>query len=95
MEIRATTGKRKVEKYLKKRVRQRSFKVEDIVLKERGVTTPEEEKLGPHWEGLYVVVACHGLGSYHLRDAHKELPHTWNAKHSLQHKHFLATVGKL
>lgn len=47
--------KRKTEQYFNKRVRSRSFKVGDLVLKENGVITVEEGKLGPRWEGPYLV----------------------------------------
>lgn len=58
-----------VEHYFNKRVKPRSFKAGDLVLKETGVTTQDEGKLGPWWEGPYVVVASNRLGSYCLKDS--------------------------
>ncbi|XP_042944642.1 uncharacterized protein LOC122278528 [Carya illinoinensis] len=49
--------KRKTEHYFNKRVKPRSFKVGDLVFKEIGVTTQDEGKLGPRWEGPYIVIA--------------------------------------
>lgn len=42
-----TANKRKTEQYFNKRVRSRSFKVGDLVLKEIGLIIAEEAKLGP------------------------------------------------
>lgn len=45
--IRTASNKRKVEQYFNKQVKPRSFRVGDLVLKQIGVTTPEEGKLRP------------------------------------------------
>ncbi|XP_040990917.1 uncharacterized protein LOC121238140 [Juglans microcarpa x Juglans regia] len=80
--IQTTNNKRKVEQYFNKRVRPRSFKVGDMVLREAGVITPEEGKLGARWEGPYVVMASNRPGSYRLKDSEgRDLPHPWNAEH--------------
>lgn len=47
----------------------RTFKIRDLVVKETGSTTQDEGKLGPRWEGPYVVVATNRSGSSHLRDS--------------------------
>ncbi|XP_041011332.1 uncharacterized protein LOC121255115 [Juglans microcarpa x Juglans regia] len=65
-EVRVAAFKKKVEQYFNKRVRPRSFKAGDLVLKETCVTTGEEGKLGPLWEEPYAVVASHWPGTYQL-----------------------------
>lgn len=41
-----------------------------------------EWKLGPRWQGPYVVIGSHRLGSYHLKAMNgKKLPHPRNANH--------------
>lgn len=69
--------------YFNKRVKHRAFKVEDLMLREVGSTTRKEGegKLGPSWEGLYVVVASRRPSMYHLKDMNgKKLPHQWNVR---------------
>ncbi|KAG6658137.1 hypothetical protein CIPAW_04G139400 [Carya illinoinensis] len=57
----------------------RAFKVGDLVLKQKGTTTRDKGKLGPQWEGPYVVTGNNHLGSYWLRDSQRnEPPHPWN-----------------
>lgn len=47
VEVRVVASKWKAEQYFNKRVKPRSFKVGNLVLKETGVTLGEEGKLGP------------------------------------------------
>lgn len=55
-----TAHERETEHYFSKSVNPRMFKVGDLVLKETEPTTlPVEGKLGPRWEGPYVVTASH------------------------------------
>lgn len=83
VEVKVAASKKKVEQYLNKRVRPRSFKTGYLVLKETDVTSGEKGKLGPRWEGLYIVVASHMLGTYHLKDAiRRQLPHCQDPKDS-------------
>lgn len=57
-EVQMASNKRKAEHYFNKHIKPRSFKVGDLVLKQTGGMTQEEgKKLGPRWEGLYVVTA--------------------------------------
>lgn len=57
-----------------------TFEVDDLVLREAGVTTQDEGKLGPQWEGPYVLIANHRPGSCSLKDSQgKELQHPCNA----------------
>lgn len=54
----------------------------ELVLKETGVTSQEEGKLGPKWKRPYVVTACHKPKAYWLKDVEgKELQRPWNAEH--------------
>lgn len=56
-EKQVTLSKWKTEQYFNKRVKSRRFKKGDLVLRETKVTLTEEGKLGPWWEGPYVVVS--------------------------------------
>lgn len=47
VEIRMAINKRKVEHYFNRRVKPRSFKVGNLILKETKTTTQEEGKIGP------------------------------------------------
>ena len=78
---------KKTTKYYDRRVRPRSFKSGDLVLKkllpER--KDPTHEKLGPNWEGPYVVSRIVRPGNYELQTKEgKTLPYSWNAKHLRQ-----------
>lgn len=55
--IQTASNKRKAKQYFNKWVRPHSFRVGHLVLKKIKVATHEEWKLGPRWEGLYVVTA--------------------------------------
>lgn len=45
-------------------------------LEEIGTTTRDEGKLGPRWEGQYMVTATNRPGTYRLKDSQgNELPH--------------------
>ncbi|KAG2717295.1 hypothetical protein I3760_03G168400 [Carya illinoinensis] len=70
-----------VKQYFNKRVRPKTFKVGDLVLKKSGVTTQIEGKIGPKWKGPYLVIANNMPKLYRLKDSQdKELPHPWNAE---------------
>lgn len=80
--IQTTSNKRKVEQYFNKRVRPRFFRVGDMLLKQMGVTTHKEGKLGLQWEGPYMVTTSNQPGSYHLKSSKGvKLRHPWNAEH--------------
>ena len=75
---------RKTTKYYDRRVRPRSFKPRDLVLKKLLLVRkdPTHGKLGPNWEGLYVVSRIVRLGNYELQTYEgKTLLHSWNAEH--------------
>lgn len=76
VEVTTTGYKRRAEQCLNRRVCPRSVKVEDFVLKQIGITTQDERKLSPQWEGLYIVVAKNYPSTYWLQDTQgNELPH--------------------
>ena len=75
---------RKTEKYYDRRVRPRSFRHGDLVLKKLLLARkdPTHGKLGPNWEGPYVVSRIVRPGNYELQtEEGKTLPHSWNAEH--------------
>ena len=49
-------------------VRHKSFKVEDLVLKKLllGEKDPTHGKVGPNWEGPYIISRVIRLGNYEL-----------------------------
>ena len=59
---------RKAMKYYGRRVRERSFRVGDLVLRkvQMGTKEPNQGKLAPNWEGPYEVIEVIGKGSYRL-----------------------------
>ena len=76
--------RKKTAKYYDRRVRHRSFKPSDLVLKKLLPTRkdPTHGKLGPNWEGPYVVSRVVRPSNYELQtEEGKTLPHSWNAKH--------------
>lgn len=78
--------KRRAEPYFNGRVRTRSFEEEDLVLRGTGVTIQEEEKLGPKWEGPYVLTAYRRPRAYELKyNKRKKLPRPWNVGHLKKH----------
>jgi hypothetical protein len=73
-----------VARYFNRRVKHRSFKVEDLVLHKVTLATedPIKGKLAPNWEGPYKVINYQRSGAYYLEDSEgKPLPRPWNAKH--------------
>ncbi|XP_035544664.1 uncharacterized protein LOC118348036 [Juglans regia] len=81
-EVRTTINKKRAKRCFNKRVRLRSFKVKDLMLKQVGITTRDEGKLGPRWESPYVVIANNRQGLYRLKDEQgRDLPHPRNAEH--------------
>ena len=76
---------RKTTRYYDQRVKPRSYKLGDLVLKMLlpARKDPVHGKLGPNWEGLYIVSHIIGKGSIgKLRtEEGKALPHSWNVEH--------------
>jgi hypothetical protein len=74
----------RVAKYFNRKVKPRSFKVEDLVLRKVTLATRDlvEGKLAPSWEGPYKVISCQRPGAYYLEDSTgKVIPRPWNAEH--------------
>ncbi|KAL0420201.1 UNVERIFIED_CONTAM: Ribonuclease HI [Sesamum latifolium] len=66
-----------------KRVKSRSFQVEDLVLRRADALKPIG-KLDPTWEGPYKVTSVIGKGAYELEDPEgRPLPRPWNV-HNLK-----------
>ena len=79
---------RKTTKYYNQKVKPRSYKPGDLVLKKLLPTrkNPTHGKLGPNWEGPYIVSRVVRPRNYELQmEEGKILPHAWNAEHL---KHF-------
>ena len=82
--LRVAEYKNRVARYYNSRVKPRSFKVGDLVLRKVMLNTrdPSTGALGPTWEGPYKVVEIVRPGTYRLTDLNdKVLPHPWNAEH--------------
>ena len=74
---------RKTARYYNQKVKPRSYKPGDLVLKNLLLTrkNPALGKLGPSWEGPYIVTRVIRLGNYELQtEEGKILPHTWKAE---------------
>ena len=79
---------RKTVRYYNKKVRPRSYMPGELVLKKLlpARKNPTHGKLGPNWEGPYIVSRVVRPGNYELQTKEgKILQHTWNAENL---KHF-------
>ena len=75
---------RKTGRYHDQRVKPRSYKPGDLILKKLlpARKDPTHGKLGPNWEGPYIVSRIIRPGNYELQtEEGKTLPHSWNAEH--------------
>ena len=75
---------RKIARYYDQRVKPRSYKPSDLVLKKLMPTRkdPTHGKLGPNWEGPYIVSLIIRPSNYELQtEEGKVLPHSWNVEH--------------
>ena len=75
---------RKTARYYNQKVKPISYKPGDLVLKKLlpSRKNPTHGKLGPSWEGPYIVTRVIRPGNYDLQtEEGKILPHTWNAEH--------------
>ena len=75
---------RKTARYYNKRVKPRSYVSGDLVLKKLlpARKNPAHGKLGPNWEGPYIIFRVVRPGNYELQtEEGKILQHTWNAEH--------------
>ena len=79
---------RKTARFYNQEVKPRSYMPGDLVLKKLlpARKNPTHGKLGPNWEGPYIISRVVRPGNYELQTGEgKILQHTWNAKHL---KHF-------
>ncbi|GKU96467.1 hypothetical protein SLEP1_g9699 [Rubroshorea leprosula] len=79
--LRTLVYKQKIANFYNKRVRPRTFKLGDLVLRKAGLTGFETRfgKLAPNWEGPYTVAEVPHPGAYILRDTKgKRVPRVWN-----------------
>ncbi|GKV21714.1 hypothetical protein SLEP1_g31668 [Rubroshorea leprosula] len=79
--LRTLVYKQKLANFYNKRVRPRTFKIGDLVLRKAGLTGFETRfgKLAPNWEGPYAVAEVPHPGAYILQDAEgKRVPRVWN-----------------
>ena len=75
---------RKIARYYNQRVKPRSYAPGDLVLKKLLLArrNPTHGKLGPNWEGPYIITQVVRPGNYELQtEEGKILQHTWNADH--------------
>ena len=75
---------RKTTRYYGRRVKPRSYKPGDLVLKKLMLARkdPTHGKLGPNWEGPYIISRVVRSGNYELQtEEGKTLPRLWNAEH--------------
>ena len=75
---------RKTTRYYNQKVKPRSYKPGDLVLKKllSARKNPTHGKLGPNWEGPYIVSHVVRPGNYELQtEEGKFLSHSWNAEH--------------
>ncbi|CAL9028106.1 unnamed protein product [Prunus brigantina] len=82
--LRNEAYKQRVSRYYDSRVRSRSFRIEDWVMRKVSLATknPTEGTLGPSWEGPYEIIGIQRSGAYRLRDSNgKTLSHPWNVEH--------------
>lgn len=72
--------KQKLEKYYNNRVRPSTFKPGEYVFRLNSASKAEyQEKLGPTWEGPYVISEAYGKGAYKLATLFgDEVDRTWN-----------------
>ena len=75
---------RKTTRHYDRKVKPNSFKSGDLVLKKLLPTRkdPTHGKLGPNWEGPYIVSRVIRFSNYKLQtEEGKTLQHSWNAEH--------------
>ena len=75
---------RKTTRYYNQKVKPSSYKPGDLILKKLlpARKDPTHGKLGPNWEGPYIVSRVVRPGNYELQtEEGKILPHSWNAEH--------------
>ncbi|XP_071713243.1 uncharacterized protein [Rutidosis leptorrhynchoides] len=79
--IREVSNKQKNAKYYNQRVRERTFCPDNYVWRNNNASRVKDtDKLGPNWEGPYVIAEALGNGAYNLKTHDgKFVPCTWHA----------------
>ena len=75
---------RKTARYYNQKVKPRNYMPGDLVLKKLlpARKNPAHGKLGPNWEGPYIISRVIRTGNYELQTEEGTiLQHTWNAEH--------------
>ena len=64
-------------------VKPRCFNIGGLILKKVSLATnPSHGRLGPNWEGPYIIINCKRQGSYYLEALDgRKLEHPWNVEH--------------
>ena len=86
--LRVTLYQQRSAQYFNSKVKERSFKVGDLVLRKVMQNTKEINigVLGPNWEGPYTVIEVIRPGTYWLEKLdHTPVPHAWNIEHLRQY----------
>ena len=80
--LRMATYRQRVARYYNSKVKTKTFKPGDLVLRRSEVSRPlEQGKLSPNWEGPYEVTEALHRGAYKLKDLEGNLiPRMWNAE---------------
>ncbi|KAK1433245.1 hypothetical protein QVD17_10154 [Tagetes erecta] len=81
--IREAKYKKQIEKYYNKRVKEHTFRKGDYVLRCNEVSRVQStRKLGPRWEGPYIIQRVAGKGAYVLQTVGGlPIARTWNGVH--------------
>uniref|UniRef100_A0A2N9I9R7 Reverse transcriptase domain-containing protein n=1 Tax=Fagus sylvatica TaxID=28930 RepID=A0A2N9I9R7_FAGSY len=80
---RITSYQGQMARYYNTKVKLRRFEVGNWVLRKVTQATKDQSqgKLGPNWEGPYMVIQYYRRGTYHLDDMDgKKLPYPWNVE---------------
>ena len=79
--VKMTHYQQKLKQEYDKRVKVRPLAPEDLVLRKVVGTAnnPSWGKLGPNWEGPYMITSIAGIGAYYLEDLDENVvPCPWN-----------------
>jgi len=70
VQIRVAAYQQQIRASHHKKVKPKEFQIEDLVLRRVIQSTRQKDhrKLGPNWEGPYIITACKGNESYTLAD---------------------------